>query len=835
MDKSLPVSDETLPSLIEGEIARSIGYSDGSLASARAQELDYYFGKPLGNEEEGSSQIVSTDVADTVEGILPIILNIFTSSDDAVRFDPNGPEDEDAAAQQTEVANYVFYRQNNGFLVLYEWFKDALIQKNGIVKYWWEEKNSTTTETYKGLTEGEYRGLADDKSIIQAEEIEHTQYPDPAALQAREMMRQKILTAPPEMQPQLSMALEAQPIPQLHDVSIRVTKDISQICIEAIPPEEFGISAQHNSVSIQQTPFCYHRTRKSTSQLREMGVPDEIIEKAGSAPAQDESQEAMARDRYLSDTWRSQNGTNETDRDIWVTEAFYRVDYDGDGISELRRIMLVGREVWLNDETDHINFAALTPVIMPHRWIGRSVAELVMDIQFTKSVLWRQMLNNLYLTNNPQKAVLASAGGMVQANLDDLLTSRPGGILREYVPGAIRHIETPFVAGASFPMMEYIDAVKENRTGVTRYNQGTDSDSLNKTARGIQMIQTAGAQRTNLIARIFAETGVKDLFRGIVYMLSKYSHKAMTLKLRNKWVDVDPREWKTQYNMTINVGLGTGNRDIQLQHLALVHQQQIELMKEGRGYMVSDDNIYNLYKKSSEAMGFKHPELFVTDPRNVPDEAKKKPPDPAIVKTQMDAQAEQAKLQFSSQKEQLNAQTEQAIAQITAQSQLAIAQMNNASAEKIAQMKIAADAQLAVFDKQNEVDSSGSEMNLKAQTAMAGIETERAIAAEKMKLEREKAEAQHQLDVFKAQQAAAAERSKAAVTAAVEKMKAAIAARTTMQANTMKQKSADKGAKSAAKPNGGSEPSIVINNIIPKSGNKSITTPSGDKYSVSEE
>lgn len=699
------INDETLPSIIEGEVARAIGHWDGSLSEARANEFNYYYGKPFGNEMEGESQVVSTDVADTIEGILPIILNIFTASDDVVRFDPNGPEDEEMAAQQTETANYVFYRQNNGFLVLYEWFKDALIQKNGIVKYWWEEKTSRDKSTYKGLTDGEYKMLKEG-DYVEIEELEHSATDDPAALQARQIMAQQIQAqAPPEAREQLMAAMMQQPIPQIHDVTLRITKDVSKICIQAIPPEEFGISALHNCISIQETPFCYHRTQVAISTLREMGCPEEILQEVSPANEPDITPEALARDKFLDDTYRNSGGPDQVTPSVWFTDCFIRIDYDGDGIAELRHITMVGRTIWENDETDHINFAALTPIIMPHRWIGRSVSELIMDIQLTKSVIWRQMLNNLYLTNNPRKAVLSSAGGIVQANLDDLLTSRPGGIMREYVPNAIRNEEIPFVAGASFPMLEYMDGVKENRTGVTRYNQGTDSDSLNKTARGIQMIQTAGAQRTNLIARIFAETGVKDLMRGIVYMLSKYSSKAMTLKLRNKWVDVDPREWKTQFNMTVNVGLGTGNRDVQLQHLNAIHQQQIELMKEGRGYMVSDENIYTLYKKMSEAMGFKHPELFVSDPQKIDPKAKQKPPDPAMVKAQMDAQEGKDKLQFGAQKEQLSAQTEKELAAIAAQTTITVAQMEIASKEKIAQAQIQAQGQLSVFEKNHETQA----------------------------------------------------------------------------------------------------------------------------------
>lgn len=704
------MEDRELVTLIEQEVNQSIGHFDGELAYERKLELDYYNGKPFGNEVEGESQVISTDVADTVEGMLPSILEIFTASDDVVRFDANGPEDEAGASQQTETANYVFYRQNNGFLILYEWFKDALIQKNGVVRYWWDEKKATSKEQYRGLTEGEYLGLVQTDG---AEELEHSAYDDPQALTQKESMRQHVLSqVGPEAEPILAQ-FDSIPIPQLHDASFRFTKDVSQVRIRTVPPEEFGISAKHHCVSIQETPFCYQRTRKSVSTLREEGCPETILEQLGSNDQPDFTPETIARDRFLDLAWRDTQSGDKTTSLVWVTDGFIRIDWDGDGIAELRHFILVGQELWINEEADHINFAALTPIIMPHRWIGRSAAELVMDIQLTKSVIWRQMLNNLYLTNNPRKAVLSTAGGIVQANLDDLLTSRPGGVMREYVPNAIRNEEIPFVAGASFPMLEYMDGVKENRTGVTRYNQGTDADSLNKTARGINQIMQAGHKRLSLIARIFAETGVKDLMRGIVYMLSHYSTKAMTVKLRNQWVDVDPREWKTQFNMTINVGLGTGNRDTQLAHLMAVDQSQIELMKTGRAYMVSDENIYNLYKKRSEAMGFKHPELFISDPQKITPQAKQQPPNPDVVKIQAETSIDQAKLKFGQWKEQFTGDLLKSVEQIKAQVQLQIAAMDNASKKEIEQMKISADAQMGVFKQSGQSSNEAAQLDLK--------------------------------------------------------------------------------------------------------------------------
>lgn len=767
------VDDLTLPGIIESEVANSIGHWDGSLSADRTREFQYYYGMPFGNEVDGESQVISTDVADTIEGLLPIILNIFTASDDVVRFDPNGPEDEEQAKQQTEVANHVFYRQNNGFLVLYQWFKDALIQKNGIVKYWWDENYSNEKSEYQGLTEGEYRKLMDPTGAIEIEVLEHSSYDDPQALAQIEQMKLQITTQATQMGVDPEQMLAQLEVPQLHDVKIRVKKDISKLCIEAIPPEEFGISARHNSISIQDTPFCYHRSRKTRSHLRTMGCPEEVLVNAGPDATQepDTTPEALARDRYTDDTWRST--PDKINPDVWVTECFIRVDYDGDGVAELRHVILVGREVWINEETDHINFACLTPIIMPHRWTGRSVSELVMDIQFTKSVIWRQMLNNLYLTNNPRKAVLSTAGGIVQANLDDLLNSRPGGIMREYVQGAIRNEEVPFVAGASFPMLEYMDGIKENRTGLTRYNQGSDADSLNKTARGIAMIQAAGAQRTNLIARVFAETGVKDLMQGIVYMLSKYSTKALTLQLRNKWVDIDPREWKNKLNMTVNVGLGTGNQDMKLQHLMALHQQQVELMKTGRGYMVSDENLFKLYTKMAEAMGFKHPELFVTDPEKVPPQAKQKPPDPALVKAQMDAQEGQAKLQLSGQKMTVDTKLQEMLAQIQAQTQLAIAKMNNDSKLALEKMKIDAEARLCVYEKNSENSDKTSELELKRQEAAAAIQLERERAAAEIQTEREKAAAEIQLAREKASAEITLQREVASENIVTERMKIA--------------------------------------------------------------
>jgi hypothetical protein len=715
------VSNDELAAIIDREVSQSIGHWDGQLAAERTLELDYYNSKPFGNEVDGESQVVSSDVSDTVEGLLPSLLKIFTASDDAVRFDPRGPEDEEGAAQQTETVNYVFYQQNNGFLILYEWFKDALIQKNGVVKYWWEEKIEWIKEEYKGLTEGQYltlmKGDGDPESI---EELEHETYDDPIAAEQKQMVMEKVQNLPPQAQmdpqfAQVQMMLQ-QPLPQLHNVKVKVRKDKSKVCVQSIPPEEFGVSSKHKCVTLQDAPFAYHRTRMTISDLRASGYDESLISQIGSGStgnqSEDLSQEALARDRFVDQMFRTDESADDTMREVWVTDAYICLDMDGDGIAELRHVVMAGTVILENEECDHIPFAAITPIIMPHRWVGRSVAELVMDVQLTKSVIWRQTLNNLYLTNNPRKVVLSSASGIVQANLDDLMNSAPGGIVREFVPNAVRDMVVPFVAGASFPMLEYMDAIKENRTGQSRYNQGTDADSLNKTARGISLIQQAGQQRQDLIARIFAETGVKDLMRGIKYMLSKYSTRPMTIRLRNKWVDVDPREWKTEYDMTVSVGLGTGNKDAQLAHLQVMHQQQVELMKTGRSHMVTDENVYNLGKRMAENMGFKHPELFISDPASV--QKPQMPPPPEVLKLQLDEKQGQAKLQQAAQMRQFDAQTNKTLEEMRQQTQIAIAQIQEQGKKEIELMRQRHAAEMAVFDSNSKSGEANNALEMKA-------------------------------------------------------------------------------------------------------------------------
>lgn len=692
------MTDEELLSIVEAEEKRALGYGDGQLSHDREEALRYYNGELYGDEQEGRSQVVTTEVADTVEWILPTLLDIFTSSDKAVEFQPEKPSDEDGTKQATDTCNYVFYRQNNGFVALYSFFKDALIQKNGYLKIYYEEGEKRRKETYRGLTEGQFIGLASQPNV---QIIAHSSYPDPT-----------FPAQPDPMAGAVGGAIsEAPQVPQLHDLIVEVITSYGKVCVDPVPPEEMLISVDLNTVDLQKASFVAHKCQKTLSELAEMGYDTSSIESADDDSAIESSGEYLARLEYSEEqTYKTSDASamDKSMRKVWVTEAYIRTDFDGDGIAELRKVLKTGKTVLENEETDVIPFAAITPIIMTHRHMGRSVADVMMDLQRIKSTLTRQVLDNIYFTNSPRQAVLSSPQGVPMANLDDLLTVRPGGVVREYAPNAVRPLTIPFMGQYGLQVMEYMDTVGAKRTGVTEALAGLDPDSLNQTARGATITQNNAMMRIKLIARVFAETGVKQLFKLILHSLSTYQDKAMTIRLTDEFVEVDPRGWDTGWDMTVNVGLGTGNKDQQLGHLQAITQAQMAFLQAGLP-IVNPKNIYNAQARIVENAGFKSVEDFFTDP----EKAQQGPPqpDPRMVAMQQEMEAKQQQAQADLQIKQQTAQADMQLRQQTAQSDQAMKQqqaMIDAALERwkaerefeLEQWKAEQQANIAAFNAQ---------------------------------------------------------------------------------------------------------------------------------------
>ena len=605
MAKGKPLTETEVAAILQSEIHSSLGYIGSDITNQRQKSLEYYFGEPFGNEQEGRSQVVSTDVSDVIESILPTLLRTFAASDDVVRCDPVSAEDEEVARQATDYLNYVFNKDNDGFVALYTLFKDALIQKNGIAKVYWDTSEKREQETYEKLSDDEYTMLLDEEDI---EVKEHSEYADQKAIDAKQTMMEQT------DDPLLMEQIEDAPTPMLHDVVLIRKETYGKVKIETIPPEEFLI--ERRAKNLQEANFLAHRTTQTRSDLIEAGFDADTVNALPTDTADKYNEEKVSRYRNLDYDFSSNSGEASTD-EITVYECYAKIDAEGDGIAKLRKITLAGTGAYqvLDDELcDSIPFISITPIMVPHRFFGRSVSEMTEDLQLIKSTVMRQLLDNMYLTNNNRVAVMDG-----QVNLDDLLTNRPGGVVRtKGSPGQVMMpMQTQTINQQAFPLLEYLDTVREQRTGITRYSQGMDADSLNKTATGVNVILTQAQMRVELIARIFAETGVKDMFGKIFELVVKHQDKERIIKIRNTFVPFRPMEWRNRCNVSINVGLGTGSRDQQLSILNNILQTQLkalELQGTPAGPMVNLRNIYNTLSKIVENAGLKNTGLFFTDP-----------------------------------------------------------------------------------------------------------------------------------------------------------------------------------------------------------------------------
>jgi hypothetical protein len=658
----MKLQDMEIIARVEAEENIAYGVNDSALSNDRAAAIDYYLGQPFGNEEEGRSQVVSYDVQDTIEAALPQLLKVFVAGDKVVQFDPKGPEDQEAAEQETDYINHIVMEKNEGFKTFYVWFKDALLSKNGYVKVYAEEEEEIEEYEYQGLTDAQLQMLASDENT---EVLEHTAYADPSVNM--------------DVVYQQAMANGVDPAtimqPMLHDVKLKVTEKETEINIENVAPENMMVSVEVSGPNLQDARFVQHREVMQLSDIAEtFDKPLEYIKSIMSDLRDTFEEESNARDIY----------DEEYDRAIESDEALVKDTYiklDG----ERHRVVILGNTILYKEKTEYVPFACITPMIMPHRHIGRSYADLTMDIQLIKSTLIRGQLDNMYLANNGRYAISD------RVNLDDMLTSRPGGIVRvEGDPGSgIMPLSHPPLPASSFGMVEYMDSMKEKRTGVTAYNQGLDANSLNKTATGVAQIMNASQQRIELVARTFAETGVKELFKLVHRLVRTTLTKPDIVRIRNKWVEVDPREWKDRKDLSISVGLGAGNKDQQLVHLTTILNMQKEAIQVG---LTNPEKIYNALAKLTQNAGFKNPEEFWVNPANTPQQEgqQEDKPSEAEIMIQGQLQIEQQKAQAQLQQEQLRSQNDVIIerekiaaqaelerfkAQLKAETDLAIAQI----------------------------------------------------------------------------------------------------------------------------------------------------------------
>jgi hypothetical protein len=624
------MDDAELQAIITQDLTDAISYVDSDLSPTRARGTEYYRGDLFGNEVEGNSKVVAMEVRDTVSAMLPSLMKVFFSSENVVEFVPRGPEDVKSAQQATDYVNYIFQNDNSGFLTTYAIFKDALVRKCGIAKFYWTDDEKVQIDDYTGLDEQTLQMVMQEPDA-QVKIV--VSYPDP------DIDEMQMTTIDPMTGQPVTM-----PAPMLHDVQVkRVTKD-GRITVMAVPPEELLLDRRARS--FDDATIIAHRQMATVADLLAMGYDQDEIDENISSSDLDSNDEYLAR-QPLSTTF-GENAANPMMQRVLYIEAYSRVDYDGDGLPELRKVCCMGSgyKVVRNLPASYIPFADFPCDPEPHTspLEAMSIFDITHDLQEIKSEILRNTLDSLAQSIHPRTAIVEG-----QVNIDDVLNNETGAIIRMRAPGMVQAMSTPFVGQAAFPMLEYMDQIREDRTGMSKAAMGLNADALqSSTKAAVAATVSASQSRIELTARILAE-GMKKLFKGILFLVVTHQDKARIVRMRNEFVTIDPSHWETSMDASINIGLGNGDTNERLQGLMMIMAKQEQILQQlgTQNPLVTPQQFSNTLRKIVELSGFKDASSYFQDiPADyVPPPPPAPKPTPEEVLAQVQAESIKADIQ----------------------------------------------------------------------------------------------------------------------------------------------------------------------------------------------
>lgn len=685
------MTEEDYQGRIRAFIADAVDYVDTYLAPEREKAQKYYKGELPAPVEVVRSQVVMTEVRDVILGMMPDLLRIVSSSEKPCEYMPTTADKVPMAAQATDYIAHVFYNDNPGFLILHDWLKDGLKSKIGIVKWRWASDQTVTETSFTGLEDAQVQMLVVEPGV----EI----------LEQKTTVTQEAVVDP-------ATGMQISPAVSSHDIRIRRTVPRDRAIIECLPPEEFIVARDARCLE----DGSGHRTYKTLSELVAMGYDeDEIREHAGAPQTFDQSTEAQTRNPALLSILQTGAGEDKYE----YVECYLKIDKDGDGVAELRKVCTIGNAYILHDEvTDDVPMAIWSPDPEPHMVVGGSMAEQVQDLQDIKSNVSRGMLDSLAMSIFPRTAVVEG-----QVNLDDVMNNSIGAIIRQRVVGAVQPLTTPFIGQQAMPIINWLDGVRAQRTGMSPASQGLDPEVLQSTTKAAVTATVTGAQaRTELVARIFAETGLKSLFRGLLKLIVRHQDKPRTIRLRGQWVTVDPRYWDADLDVKSNVALGRGTDQDRMMFLMQVLQKQ-ELIIAQMGMMnpvCGVPEYWNTLDQLCSLAGFKDTTRYFKQPtpetmqQMAQMAQQQKPQDPNQQLVQIEAGKAQAKIQGDQIKLQQDA--------AAAQAEDARQREKMANDQRIAMEKIRADLMLGIAKIEAETQSKVDLANLDARVSLATAE-----------------------------------------------------------------------------------------------------------------
>ncbi len=577
-----------LSSIIKAEMDDAQDFSE-ELGQERSENTEFYLGEEPSDTSEMQSEYVSTDVREAVLHILPSIMRVFFGTKKVVDFIPRDKEDVALAEQQTSYINHIITQKNNGFQVFYNAFKDALIRKAGFVKAYYDDGLEVTNHTYTGLSEIQKDALILDPNVeIVSEEAE------------MELM---------EMQDPQTGEMISQEKPVSFNLKIRRITNKSKVCIDAIPPEEVLIS--RDARTIETAEYVAHRKVCPVSDLVAMGYDrEEMLDHAGAGKYDNETyNETVARNPFA-----EPSGTDRPDEDmqnVLYVEHYVLYDLDEDGVAERIKVCTIGNgcEIINVEPCDVLPIAMFQSDPEPHTIVGQCMADYLKGIQSAKSQIMRDTLDSLGHSIFPRMVITEG-----QVNIDDVLNTDIGQPIRVRQPGAVQPLAVPFVGKDAFPVLNYLDSVKEDRTGTSKASAGLNADALqSSTKTAVAATMSASQGRTELICRHFAETGMKPLFKIIYNLVVRHQNQEEMFRLNNEFIPVDPRYWDADKDVEISVAISKTSDEEKAQFLNQLVQIQTQAFQQmgGQNPLVTPQQFSNTLARLIELAGFKDAQEFI--------------------------------------------------------------------------------------------------------------------------------------------------------------------------------------------------------------------------------
>lgn len=726
------LDEDGLKALLSEEIKSALNYDDTELSQKRSRALEYYRGVMNDTPSaEGRSSVVSRDIADTIGWMLPGIIRVFTASDRMAIYEPEKPSDEPFANQATDYVNYVFMKENPGYRIMWDGTHDSLLLGNGVVKHWWDDKEECEYTEHSGLTEDQLAILASDQSV----EIVAQKEGEPQIILAPDPMGQLVET----------------PI-QTFDVKVKRVTRSGRLRVECIEPEDFGINRE--ATTIETARFCYHRQDVTRSDLIEMGFDRELIESLPVDRFSTIREEKLSRDDERNVFFNHVG--DESTMLVELFECYVKADVDGDGIAETVRAYYAGSggagelldwEIWEDD----VPFSDIPCEPVPHRWDARSVADDTSDIQRVKTVLTRQFLDNLYWVNNPM--TVAQEGTIT--NPETLRSPRFGATVwvnnKATIPPT--PLPVPFIGDKALLGLQHFDNVREMRTGVSRSTMALDPEALqNQTATANQNQKDAAYSQIELIARNQAELGWRRVFRQLLKLIVKHQDRPRTIRLRDQWIEIDPRSWNANMDVSINIGLGTGSRDRDMAMMNTILNVQIAMTDRlAQGGFAAQalemvPKINATATKLAESAGIKNPDEYFLDIKpemleEMKQQAAQPQPDPAVQVAQIKAQTDQQSLQVKAQLDERADQRKAQIEEVQAQADMATEREKLRAQLILEQQKFEFEKELKLMDFQLKREQHQEEMRMRRERHEQALQAGAFKAAQGQQAHEQKMEA----------------------------------------------------------------------------------------------